>query len=279
MDEEKYFALVTGASSGIGLALARELARRGYPLLLVSNEEKRIAETAVEVGNEFNVRAVSLYIDLSQSDSAQKIFNYCAENNIKIEILVNNAGIFFFRDIIKTKPPLVETAINLHVLTPSLLCRLFAEQMADSEENRSLPGPGDVPPRKGYIVNMASIAAHMMMPGIVLYSATKSYLRCFSLAIRHELYPKNIFVTTVCPGAVATGLYGLAPRYMKLGIKLGLIITPDRLAFKVINKMFKKKAEYIPGGFVNRFFIFIVESLPPPLVRRIKKMLDKHFML
>ena len=268
MSGEKYFALVTGASSGIGLALARELAGRGYPLLLISNEEKKIADTAVEIANEFNVRAVSLYMDLSQTNSAQNIFNYCAENNIKIEILVNNAGIFFFRDIIKTKPGLVETAINLHVLTPSLLCRLFAEQMAESGENR-----------KGYIVNMASIAAHMMMPGIVLYSATKSYLRCFSRAIRHELYPKNIFVTTVCPGAVATGLYGLAPRYMKLGIKLGLIITPDKLAFKVIDKMFKRKAEYIPGGPVNRFFIFVVKSLPEPLVRRIKKILDKRFML
>ena len=264
MNEGKNFALVTGASSGIGLAISRELAGRGYPLLLVSNEEEKIAETAEETGNEFHVRAVPLYLDLSQRDSAQKIFDYCVKNNIKVEILVNNAGIFFFRNITDTAPDLIETSLKLHVLTPSLLCRLFAEQMI--LENR-----------KGYILNMSSIAARMMMPGITLYNATKSYLRCFSRAMRNEIY-NNVSITTICPGAVATGLYGLAPRYMKLGIRLGIIIPPDRLASKAVRKMFQKKAEYIPGGLLNRLFILIVESLPELLIRRLKKTIDERLM-
>jgi len=264
MGEDKNFALVTGASSGIGLAISRELAGRGYPLLLVSNEEEKIAETAGETGKEYGVRTIPLYIDLAQRDSAQKILDYCENNNIKIEILVNNAGIFFFRDITDTAPERIETVINLHVLTPSLLCRYFAEQM--SRENRI-----------GYILNMASIAAWMMMPGITLYNATKSYLRCFSRAMRSEMYNRNVYMTTVCPGAVATGLYGLAPRYMKLGIRLGIILPPELLASKAINKMFHKKAEYIPGGLLNRVFILIVKSLPEWLIRRIKKKIDVRF--
>ena len=265
MDEDKNFALVTGASSGIGLAMSRELARRGYPLLLISNEEEKIFETAGETGKEFKVRTIPLYMDLAQRDSAKKIFDYCGNNNIKIEILVNNAGIFFFRDITDTMSERIEMTINLHILTPSLLCRLFAEQM--TLENR-----------KGYILNMASIAAWMMMPGITLYNATKSYLRCFSRAMRNEIFNRNISITTVCPGAVATGLYGLAPRYMKLGISLGIIITPERLASKAIHRMFQKKSEYIPGGLVNRLFICIFKSLPEWLIRRIKRKLDELIM-
>jgi len=203
-------------------------------------------------------------MDLAQRDAAQKLYEYCETNDIPVEILVNNAGIFFFRDVTKTESALIEKVINLHVLTPTLLARLFADRMM--KENR-----------KGYILNIASIAAWMMMPGITLYSATKSYLHCFSRALRHETYNHGIGITTVCPGAVATGLYGLAPRYMKLGLFFRIIIKPEQLALKAINKMFKKKCEYIPGGLLNRFFIFIVKSLPEWLVRRLKKKIDSHF--
>jgi len=258
MNEEKKYALVTGASSGIGLAMSRELARRGYPLLLVSNEEEKLVESAADTGKTFNVQTVPLYMDLAQRDSAGKIFDYMKENNIEAEILVNNAGIFFFRDVANTTSERIETVINLHILTPTLLSRFFVQQAKGG----------------GHILNMASIAAWMMMPGLTFYNATKSYLRCFSRAMRNEAYKQDINITTVCPGAVATGLYGLAPRYMKLGMRLGIILSPERLAVKALNRMFRKKAEYIPGGFLNRFFIGIVISLPEWLIRRIKKKID-----
>jgi len=264
MDGDKNFAIVTGASSGIGLAMSRELARRGYPLVLVSNEEEKLIESAGETGKEFNVRTVPLYMDLAQRDAAQKVFDYCGNNNIKAEILVNNAGIFFFRDVTNTAPECIETVIDLHIFTPTMLCRLFAKQII--EENRS-----------GYILNVASIAAWMMMPGLTFYNATKSYLRCFSRAMRNEIYSRGISMTTVCPGAVATGLYGLAPRYMKLGMRAGIILSPEKLARKAVDKMFRKKAEYIPGGLLNRLFILIVKSLPEWLIRIIKKKIDMRF--
>jgi len=264
MDGDKGFAVVTGASSGIGLAISRELARRGYTLLLVSNEEEKIAAAALEIQTEFKVNALSLFMDLARRDSAEKLFEYCEKNSIKAEILVNNAGIFFFRDITNTQPERMETVIDLHVRTPSMLSRFFAAEMM--RENRT-----------GYILNMASIASWMMMPGITLYSASKSYLRCFSRAMRCETLDRGVSITTVCPGAVATGLYGLAPRYLKLGISLGIILTPERLARKAIKKMFQKKAEYIPGGLINRFFIFIVNALPEVLVRYLKRKIDEHF--
>ncbi|MCL2067501.1 MAG: SDR family NAD(P)-dependent oxidoreductase [Treponema sp.] len=263
--EEKSFALVTGASSGIGLAISRELAQHGYPLLLVSNEEAKLNEAASELTNNYHVRAIPLYMDLAQRDSAQNVFDYCQTNNIKIEILINNAGIFFFKDIIDTSGELIEKSVNLHIFTPTMLCRLFAHKII--HENR-----------KGYILNMASIASWMMMPGIALYSAAKSYLRCFSRAMRCEIYDRNVSITTVCPGAVATGLYNLPERYMKLGIRLGIIITTERLAALALKKMFKRKAQFIPGGLINRLFIFLVNAMPEALVRQIKRKIDNKLL-
>jgi len=263
MDNDKQFALVTGASSGIGLAFSIELAKLGYPLLLVSNEEEKIIQTAEEIQNKYNVKTISLFMDLAQTNSAQKLFDYCNDNKIKIIILINNAGIFFFRDIINTTPSLMETMINLHVTTPVMLCRLFAEQMF--HENR-----------KGYFLNVASISAWMMMPGISLYSSTKTFIRGFSRAMNREIRDWNCSITTVCPGAAATGLYNLPLRYTKLGIRLGIIIPVQRLAILALKKMFRRKAEFIPGGFVNRLFIFMVKSLPECMIRLIRKKIKTY---
>jgi len=245
MSERAFFAVVTGASSGIGLAISEELARRGYPL-----------------EGKYKARAIPCCMDLAQRDSAQKLFDYCQANKIKTEVLINNAGIFFFRDITDTMPELIETEINLHILTPAMLCRLFAGQMI--RENR-----------KGYILNMASIAAWMMMPGIALYSSTKSFLRCFSRAMRRETFDRGVSITVICPGAVATDLYNLPPRYLKLGVRLGIIMPPPRLAQLALRKMFQRKSEFIPGGLINRLFILLVMALPEALIRRIKKKIDR----
>jgi len=262
MEEKCNFALVTGASSGIGLEISRELAKRGYPILMVSNEEEKLARLSAEFQSEYKIKAVPYYMDLALADSAQKLYNYCVENCIKIEILVNNAGMFFFKDIVDTVPSRIETIINLQVLTPSMLCRLFTEQMI--RENI-----------KGYILNMSSIAAWMMMPGITLYNSTKSFLYCFSRAMRRETVEHGISITTICPGAVATGLYNLSQRYLNLGVRLGIILPPHRLAVLALNKMFKRKANYIPGGFINRLFIFLVQSLPEWVIKKIRKKLRK----
>jgi len=257
MNEQKNTALVTGASSGIGLAISNELASRGYPLLMVSNERERLTETAREMEAKYGIKAATLCMDLAQRDSARKLFDYCETNQLKIEILVNNAGIFFFKPITNTPPELMETIINLHILTPAMLSQLIAQQMI--RENR-----------KGYILNMASIASRMMMPGIALYSATKSFLRIFSRSMRHETFDRGVSITTISPGAVGTTLYNLSPRYLKLGIRLGIIITTERLASLAVKKMFQRKAEYIPGGLINRLFILIVMALPEALIRKIK---------
>ena len=258
MGENSNFALVTGASSGIGLEITRELARRGHPVLMVSNEEEKLARLAGEIRSEYKIKAVPFFMDLALADSAQKVFDYCAENRIKIEILVNNAGMFFFKDIVDIPSSSIERTINLQILTPAILCRLFAERMI--RENI-----------KGYILNMASIAAWMMMPGLTLYNSTKSFLYCFSRAMHRETIEHGISITAICPGAVATGLYNLSPRYLKLGMRLGVIMPPGRLAVLVLKKMFKRKAQYFPDSFINGLFILIVKSVPEWMIKLFRK--------
>jgi len=97
MKEQKNTALVTGASSGIGLAISHELIQRGYPLLMVSNEEEKLEEAARDLEIKYGIRVAYLYMDLAKYDSAKELFEYCKTNNFIIDILVNNAGIFFFR--------------------------------------------------------------------------------------------------------------------------------------------------------------------------------------
>ena len=124
-------------------------------------------------------------------------------------------------------------------------------------------------------MNIASISSRMMMPGIALYASTKSFLRCFSRAMRNEVYQKGVSITTISPGAAATELYNLSSRYIELGIKLGVIIKTKRLAFLAVKQMFKRKAEYIPYGFINRFFIFLVITMPEFYIRWLKKKIGR----
>ena len=256
------FALVTGASSGIGLAFSRELASRGFNILLVSNQQVELENAAKELREKYKVSAETLFIDLARQDAAQEVFDHCQKNGFEIEILINNAGIFFYKTVDNVDNSLINKILYLHIFTPTLLCKLFATDWKNSQKS-------------GFIINISSISAWMKLPGISLYGATKAYVRVFTEAINEEFDKKQISITTVCPGAVATDLYNLSAKYQKLGINLGIIITPAKLAKKSVNKMFKRKKQYIPSGLVNRIAIGLTAKIPHFLIQIIKKQVDK----
>ena len=123
------WALVTGASSGIGLQYARQLAGRGYALVIVSNEAERIVEVGEELQKEYNVKVIALYRDLSLPDAARELFTYCEENHLAIEVLINNAGVFFFNDVVEVETRRIELMLDLHVRTVTLMCHYFGGAM------------------------------------------------------------------------------------------------------------------------------------------------------
>ncbi|MBR2261231.1 MAG: SDR family NAD(P)-dependent oxidoreductase [Paludibacteraceae bacterium] len=241
------YALVTGASSGIGQQYATELAKQKYDLVLVSNQEKEIQEVANELSQNYGIKTIALYRDLAKDEAAQELYTYCKENNLQIDILINNAGIFFFNEYVKTDIKRIELMLNLHIKTVCEMCYYFGSDMKE----RGF----------GYILNMSSMSAWMTMPGISVYNASKAYILNFSRSLWYEMKPHGVGVTAICPGAVDTGLYGLSDKWRKIAVGIGVSMRPSELAKKALKKMFKKKKQYIPG-WINHFFIFLVKHLP-----------------
>lgn len=252
--ETKSWALVTGASSGIGWEYAKILASKSYQLLIVSNEAEKLEGKAAELRAEYQIQVISLYMDLSTEDAAVKLHDYCKTEDLQVDVLINNAGIFYFGEVNSQSPAHISKTLRLHVQTPTLLCRFFGEDMKARG--------------KGYILNMSSLAAWLAYPGIALYASTKAYLKYFSKAFRSEMMEYGVSVTTLCPGAVATDLYNLSHKLQRLAIRLGVMMRPERLAQKAIRAMFRRRARVMPG-LINHIFLPLARVLPSRLIRKL----------
>ncbi|MBR1480812.1 MAG: SDR family NAD(P)-dependent oxidoreductase [Paludibacteraceae bacterium] len=245
-------ALVTGASSGIGLQYATALARDYHTdLLLVSNQEQELREVADRLAREYAVRTIALCRDLSLQDAAEELHQYCLDNNIQVDILINNAGVFFFNPLTETAMRRLDLMLMLHVVTVAKLCRLFGEDMCRRGN--------------GYILNMSSMSAWMAYPGIQTYNATKAFIYNFSKSLWYEFYPKGVGITVMTPGAVDTALFGLAPKYRKLAVNLHVSIPPEKLVVKALKRMFRKKKWGMPG-LLNHLATPLLKHTPDWLV-------------
>jgi len=208
-------ALITGGSSGIGLEFARQLAGRGYDLLLVSNREAELDEAQTALGSAFPVRVRTLAMDLAGARAADGLYDWCQAEGILPDVLINNAGMFFFKELQAGDLDRVQAMLDLHVTTVVRLCLLFGQAMKQRG--------------RGRILIVSSMAARLPVPGITVYSATKSFLRSFGRSLSYELKPYGVGVTTVCPAAVATPLYRLDAKWLRLGVRLGIIHTPEEV--------------------------------------------------
>lgn len=262
-DNRRPMALVTGASSGIGREFARQLAARGHDVLLVSNQEKELDETATELAiSNPEGNFPTFFIDLTMPDADTRLLDFCRNNGYEIGVLVNNAGIFSFCPVVGTPAGRIDLFIDLHITAVTHLCRTFA---LDMKQRRC----------RGYILNMSSMSCWMPMPGIAMYSATKAYIRVFSRALAVELADDGITVMVACPGGIATDLFGLPRKLQRLGVRLGVLATPQRFVSGALKHLFRHRRQYI-NGFVNRLAIVAVASLPHSFRRAIKHhLLDK----
>jgi len=252
----KPFALVTGASSGIGYQYARVLAERGYNLIIVSNETDATYEKAEILKKDFNVEVVPIVKDLSGQDAPRELHDYCVENNLEVEMLVNNAGVYHDRDFLDDSAGFNSLILNLHMYCPAMLMYYFAPDMVQRG--------------KGYIINMSSVTSKFGIQRLATYSATKGFLQLFSRSTHVELCTKGVNVTCVRPGAVATTLYNLKPSAIKTGLALGYIITPEKLARKGVNAVLRGKAQITPG-LSTKILDFLVGLLPTCALRLVRK--------
>lgn len=270
-------ALVTGASSGIGLMYARELARQGHDLLIVSNQEAELGAVCQQLTQEFGVRVWSVYKDLTSPTSAEELHDYCMENGLEVDILINNAGVFFFNYLTDTSLRRIELMLDLHVKNTVRMTRIFGEDMqnrncyveetVDAEGNKTLVRriKPKADRRPGYILNMSSMSAWMAMPGIQCYNATKAFLNNFTHSMWYEMHPYGVNVLSVTPGAVDTGLYGLSMPLRKVAVALHVSIPPEKLVKKALKALFRGRKRCMPGV-LNHLSVPLLKHLPDWLV-------------
>ena len=251
------WALVTGAGSGIGRCYALRLAALGYNLVLAGNRPEPLETVRREVETsspETRIRTVS--IDLARIGAAEELHDLTRREGIEIDVVINNAGIFSFCDILHTPPERIERIILLHDVTNTQLCRLYAADMV----RRGC---------RGHILNMSSYSLWMPFPGLSLYSASKAYLRAFSVAFAKEVREHGIRVTAVCPAGVATDLYGLTPRWQRIGQRLGVLISADSCARRGLRALWRGRRTIVPDWW-NRIWIPLCKTLPMWVIRPLR---------
>ena len=253
-----HFALVTGASSGMGLEFARQLAQRGYNLLIVSNVTE-IYDAAEELrGMDNGLQVIPLKMDLGQQDSARELYEYTRAHEIEVEVLVNNAGVYHDKDILDDSEGFTSLIMNLHMYTPAMLCYLFGKDMRER--------------RKGYILNVCSVTSKMAAQRLGTYGGTKAFLSHFTRALHIELRKYGVHVTDVSPGAVDTGLYSIPPFMTKLGKCLGIIVSPQTLVRRALRALFWGCSKTTIPTVFWQVLCFIILLIPTWLLRLIRKL-------
>ena len=252
------WALITGAGTGIGRRYAEQLADRGYNLVLAGLAPEHIVRAADELrASHPSLDIRTLAIDLAREEASDELFAWVRSQGIGVDVLINNAGIFSFCDLLATPDRRIARIILLHDLTATLNCRHFAADMVRRG-------------RGGYILNMSSFSLWMPFPGLSLYSASKAYLRSFSVAFAREVREHGIRVTAVCPAGVATDLYGLPPRWQRIGLRLGVLISAESCARRGLRALFRGRRCIVPDWW-NRIWIPLCKLLPTGALRPLRR--------
>ena len=259
------WALVTGASGGIGREFACQLAAQGWNLVLASRGRDKLEALAAELlasRKEDDFRVEVIPADLSQPAAAAALHQAVRAKALAIDLLVNNAGAGMFGPLVDCEPVAIEAMLQLNVQALTSLCILFGKDMAARGS--------------GSILNVGSFAGNQATPYFAPYAASKSYVLYFSLALRAELAPRGVRVTCLEPGYVSTAFDANAgiesARYLKFSESNSL--PPAAVARAGLKAMSRNRPWYIPG-FANKFGAAFFGLLPitwPP--RIMKSVLD-----
>ncbi len=248
-----HFALVTGASSGIGREMAGILAKRGWNLVLVSRGESALRELKNKLESECKVRAEVIPADLSKRNAAELLHGECRQLGIETDILINNAGVGYYGDVTTMEPKRIESLIALDITALTALSALFGKDMRERG--------------RGRILNVGSVAGYAPLPHFAAYSAAKTYVYHFSRALREEMKPFGVSVTLLAPGRTRTGFFEAAgARWMERIFPA----SAKAVAEAGIRGMFEGKAVVIPGLQV-RLEAAGARIAPVPLLGKIMK--------
>jgi short-subunit dehydrogenase len=252
-------ALVTGASSGIGAWIARELAERGHGVTLVARREDRLRELADEIGKTHGVRAETIAADLGDPAQRDRLAARLAELGLEVEVLVNNAGFGGSAEVAKAERERLISMVRLNI-----------EALVDLQARFT---PAMVGRGRGAVINVASTAAFQPMPGTATYAASKAFVLSFSEAAHEELERRGVTVTALCPGPVKTEFAEVAGVGESEDRLPGVFWTSvEDVARAAVNGAERGKRVVVPGVF-NRTGAVAGQHSPRvvalPLIRRL----------
>lgn len=255
------YALVTGAASGMGRIYARRLAQRGYNLVLVDINAAGLDETASMIGEE--VKVLSIVQDLSLMDAADRIYELTEAEKCEVEVLVNNAGVMFCQGLAETSEKMLKVIMMVHMNTPLMLCRKYVGAMKERG--------------CGYILNISSLAAWMIWPGIGMYGCTKRFVRHYSRELRTECRKTGVSVTNAYFGAVDTPLVPLKESLRKLARVLAVMIRPEKAVDRALKATFRRRRGVMPG-LLNKIFLPLIVIVPDCLLGWIYRKAKPYLM-
>ncbi len=184
------FAVITGASKGIGAAYAQALATQGYDLLLVARNEQQLQAVAAEVTHNKQVCAEWVVLDLAKPSASHALYQEARQRREHVDLLINNAGWGLYGPFLEMPLPQIQNMMTVNMQTVVENVRLFL--------------PGMVARRQGAIINVASVAGFFPLPYLAVYSSTKAFLNTFTAAISEEISGTGVTIQAFCPGKTKT---------------------------------------------------------------------------
>lgn len=245
------FALVTGASGGIGCELAKVLAENGHNLIITARRTGQLQQLKQELESEYPVTVHTFPADLSLSDTPAKIYNFISDHDIQVDILINNAGIGDYGFFHQSNWGKQATMIDLNIKSLTHLTHLFLPTMIDRNH--------------GYILNLASTAAFQPGPLMSVYYASKHYVLAFSEAISNELKDTGVSVTVLCPGPTNTGFQETAAMEKSRLLDWFRPVESRKIAEFGYDQMIKGKRVAVQG-MSDKIFSVLVRFFPRSLV-------------
>lgn len=253
-------ALITGASNGIGLALAKVHAQNGGDLVLVARSKAKLDGLKMELENQYKVKVYTIGKDLSVPNSAQEVYEETKKQNIQIDYLINNAGFGDYGMFVETDWNKELQMINLNMTTLTQFTKLYLQDM--------------VARRSGKVMNVASTAAFQPGPTMAVYFATKAYVLSFSEAIDNEVRDKGVTVTILCPGATESGFQAAAAMEESPLFKGKKLPTSKEVAEYGYAAMMKGRTVAI-HGFMNWILANSVRFAPRAFVVKLARKLQE----
>lgn len=254
------WALVTGASSGLGVDFARQLAAAGHNLILVARREQALQDLALQLHEQFQVKVEVIALDLGTRDAAGELFAKTQSAGWAVDVLINNAGFGYYGDFLQQDLDRVQSMLDLDINTVVGLTHLYGAAMKARKSGR--------------ILQVASVAAYQATPSYSVYAAAKAFVLHFGEGVNHEWKGSGVSCTTLSPGVTATEFLKVSGQSTTFYQRMVMMQSPEVVRIG-LRAMFKGKSSIVPG-ILNKVTAWSIRTIPRTWATAVGQLLMKN---